>query len=507
MADTYRIIEFSAENFKRLRMVGFQPKSRVTMLTGKNDQGKSSVLDAVAYAFGGRRAAPEMPMRRGAKTMEIMLNLGKLIVRRTGTRLEVTPAKGEKAWNTPQAMLDSIYDELAFNPQEFALMDAEDQAEALRKLTGIDAELKRLDAANATDYAARTPINAEVKRLHAEIASILLQDGLPKEKIDEEAIKARRRAANEVNRNALAATVEKQRLAGALADAELGEQRHMQLIAEKQQLIERIVAEQMNFSTVLGWAEKVQQTVLNDLLNGSPSSTSDYGMSHVKEWLGRAAESATACAATLLKRSDELDVMLKDSRLTLTAAEHTEQSVHDAVAQARIDWEQAPSGEMVDTAALDEELERAQLVNREIDKRARQAGLIEQRRAKQAEADQLTRAMEDREEEKRKAIGEAKMPLEGLTVTEKQVLLNGIPVKQLGEARQILLGVAIGIARNPALRLVLIPHGEALDEDTLAELGKMAEEKDFYVWMAKVDSSGKVGIYLEDGMIKENNEE
>jgi hypothetical protein len=35
----------------------------------------------------------------------------------------------------------------------------------------------------------------------------------------------------------------------------------------------------------------------------------------------------------------------------------------------------------------------------------------------------------------------------------------------------------------------------------------MAEEKDFYVWMAKVDSTGKVGIYLEDGMIKENNEE
>jgi hypothetical protein len=502
MADTYRIIEFSAENFKRLRMVGFQPKGRVTMLTGKNDQGKSSVLDAVAYAFGGKKAAPEMPMRRGAKTMEIVLNLGKLIVRRTGTRLEVTPAKGEKAWNTPQAMLDSIYDELAFNPQEFALMDAEDQAEALRKLTGIDAELKRLDKANADDYAARTPINAEVKRLQAEIASILVQDGLPKEKVDEEAIKARKREANEANRNALARTVEKQRLAGALADAEMGEQRHMQLIRETAAKLQEArnqhpeLMEKLKKAKHIGaaltplivTAREIAAPALLYTLLQAEQQTHDY------------------CATENAKGANLVD-FITDKQKVLTAAEHTEQSVHDAVAEARMAWENAPSGEMADTASLDEELERAQLVNREIDKRTRQAGLIELRRGKQAEADQLTRAMEDREEEKRKAIADAQMPLEGLTVTEKQVLLNGIPVKQLGEARQILLGVAIGIARNPALRLVLIPHGEALDEDTLAELGKMAEEKDFYVWMAKVDSTGKVGIYLEDGMIKENNEE
>ena len=63
MADRYRILEFSAENFKRLKFVTFKPKGRITTLSGKNDQGKSSVLDAVMYAFGGAKAAPEMPMR------------------------------------------------------------------------------------------------------------------------------------------------------------------------------------------------------------------------------------------------------------------------------------------------------------------------------------------------------------------------------------------------------------------------------------------------------------
>ena len=114
--------------------------------------------------------------------------------------------------------------------------------------------------------------------------------------------------------------------------------------------------------------------------------------------------------------------------------------------------------------------------------------------------------MEDREEERRRLMAGAELPLPGLQMSESQVTYNGIPVKQLGEARQILLGVAIGIAREPKLRLALIPHGEALDDDALAELHEMAEKNDFYVWIAKVDSSGKVGIYIEDGLIAKENE-
>ena len=121
-------------------------------------------------------------------------------------------------------------------------------------------------------------------------------------------------------------------------------------------------------------------------------------------------------------------------------------------------------------------------------------------------ARRLTRQMDEREEIKRKAIGEAKMPVEGLTFDDEGVYVDGVPISQLGEARQIMLGIAIVLARNPKLRLIRIPHGEALDEETLAQLATMAEEKDFYIWMAKVDSSGKVGIYLEDGEVKAVNE-
>ena len=81
------------------------------------------------------------------------------------------------------------------------------------------------------------------------------------------------------------------------------------------------------------------------------------------------------------------------------------------------------------------------------------------------------------------------------------------PLDQLGEAEQIRISTAIAMATNPKLRVIRIMHGEALDEDSLAVIAKMAEENDFQVWMAKVDSTGKVGIFLEDGQIKAEGEE
>src|SRR5208282_1768423 len=103
----------------------------------------------------------------------------------------------------------------------------------------------------------------------------------------------------------------------------------------------------------------------------------------------------------------------------LQAARETEASVNDNCAEARARWEQAPSGEIADMAGLQEELEQAQLTNREIDKRSRRRELESQGRMKRDEADGLTRAMDDREEQKRNAIAQAKMPVDGLTLGER----------------------------------------------------------------------------------------
>ena len=502
MDEKLRILEFSAENFKRLRMVAFRPKGRITMLTGKNDQGKSSVLDAVSYVFGGAKAAPEMPMRRGATRMEVKLDLGSLIAKRTGTRLEVTPAKGEKAWNTPQAMLDSIYDELAFNPQEFALMKAEAQAEALRKVAGVDEKLKELDSLDAADYQARTPLNAEAKRLTAEIASITVQDGLPKEKIDTEAIAARIRDANARNQTIATRIQERIDLEGSAKRAEQTLKEQREFIAKTSREIEEATPS-TTFEANAKDAEALAATMKEKIETWKMLLGTGHGLVLALTAVRSQAQGYHAqCQQAAKEARARHSILIAE----LEAASGSLASITETAEKARAAFESSAPAELEGINSLLEEHSQAELTNRLIDKRNRQQELEGQRQKRTEEAHALTRRMEDREEERRRLMAGAELPLPGLQMSESQVTYNGIPVKQLGEARQILLGVAIGIAREPKLRLALIPHGEALDDDALAELHEMAEKNDFYVWIAKVDSSGKVGIYIDDGLIAKENE-
>ena len=169
-------------------------------------------------------------------------------------------------------------------------------------------------------------------------------------------------------------------------------------------------------------------------------------------------------------------------------------------------WEQAQGADLEDTHDLMDELERARLVNREIDRRGRHEELHAQSAKLEREAQELTRAMEGREERKREALAAAQMPVEGLTFNEEGVLFHGIPLQQLGEGEQIRVGCALAMASNPKLRAIPIHRGESLDDKNLALIEKMAEEQDFQIFMTKVDTSGKVGIVLEDGMVESVNE-
>jgi len=116
--------------------------------------------------------------------------------------------------------------------------------------------------------------------------------------------------------------------------------------------------------------------------------------------------------------------------------------------------------------------------------------------------------MEQRDEQRRLAVAKAKIPIDGLGFNDAmtQVIYKGLPIDNLGEGEQIRISALIGMAANPKLRVLCIRHGEALDDDGLQVLAQLAEEHDFQIWMARVDSSGKVGIVLEDGMVTKRNE-
>ncbi len=117
-----KVIKLRVSNVMRLRAVEIEPNGApVVTVTGRNAQGKTSLLKSIALALGGKRGAVEQALRDGEKKGEIFLDLGPYQVRRSftqkGTYLTVT-ADGDEIEGGPQEFLDKLTG-LFFQPFDF----------------------------------------------------------------------------------------------------------------------------------------------------------------------------------------------------------------------------------------------------------------------------------------------------------------------------------------------------------------------------------------------------
>lgn len=165
-----------------------------------------------------------------------------------------------------------------------------------------------------------------------------------------------------------------------------------------------------------------------------------------------------------------------------------------------------PLPEPIDVSEVRAQLDQAVALNSAIDKRERKFELVKQSEAKRVEAENLTEQMESRTRSKMDAIAAAKFPVEGLGFGSDEVLLGGVPFEQASTAEQLRASCAIAMAMNPELRVIIIRDGSLLDDNSMAILESMARDKDYQVWIEVVDTSGTVGICIEDGMVVADNQ-
>lgn len=141
------ITALEAENVKRIKAVAFAPSpTGLTLVGGNNNQGKTSVLDALAWALGGERFRPTAAQRDGAVApahLKVTLSNG-VIVERKGKNasLTVTDPTGRRSG---QQLLNAFVEPLALDLPRF--MDASDKekADILLRIIGIGAELHTRD--------------------------------------------------------------------------------------------------------------------------------------------------------------------------------------------------------------------------------------------------------------------------------------------------------------------------------------------------------------------------
>jgi hypothetical protein len=113
-----------------------------------------------------------------------------------------------------------------------------------------------------------------------------------------------------------------------------------------------------------------------------------------------------------------------------------------------------------------------------------------------------TTTIEEVDKTKQELLETVKFPIPGLGLSEEGVTYNGVPFEQASTSEQLRISVAIGIALNPTLKVLLVRNGNALDKDSMLNVAEQAHNADAQVWMEYVtDEAGKVAVMIEDGTV------
>lgn len=425
----YRIVKLSASNIKRLKAVEILPTGNVVSIGGKNDQGKTSVLDAIMFACAGAGTVCEQPIRHGATKGEITVDLGDMIITKTfrsssAPTLKVNMKDGTPV-SSPQSVLDALASKISYDPMEWLRKKPADQLEMLRRLVGLD--FTPLDQKRKLNYDGRTLVNRNLEQKEASLATMPQHPDAPAEEVSVKALMAELTKANETNRKRADAFTE---------------------VEKKNETI------------------STAQTNLQGL---------DKEISDIEELLARK----------------------KSSR------DQVNSQISQAVEALAKDADAAKAMPSIDTAPINQRIEESDNVNAQVRENAARKQLTVEIADLQKRSGDITAIIEAVDKEKKNTLAEAKFPLPGLSFDDSGVLLDGVPFNQAGMAKKIRASVAIGLALNPKLRVILIRDGSLLDEDSMKALAETAEKEDAQVWLEVVGVKN-VSVVIEDGAVRED---
>lgn len=431
-----KIIGLQVENVKRIKAVSIAPAEgqAVIEITGKNGQGKSSILDSIQYALGGKKAHPDQPIREGETQAAVILHTDAYIITRTWkgdkTALEIKTANGAK-FDGPQDLLDRVTGDLTFDPLAFSRMKPADQIATLKEVAGLNFDELESNRKGAFDN--RTDVNRQLK-----------------------AAKAQLEAAPIVN-----APDEEVSTADLLKEVETA-MATKQANAEKRTALDNLKAKRENDFT------SAEATIAR--FDGEIADL-ERKVTEMK-------------SAQELRRKE-----LETCRQTHAAEIATKTTEVEALVDP-------------DTEAIQKKLASADEVNADVRKKKARAVLADQVKVLQEEADGLTAKIEGYDLEKEQILLQAKFPIEGLSFGETGIIYKGLPFNQACSSEQLRVSVAMGLALNPRLKVMLVRDGSLLDSEGRELLRKMAEETGAQVWMERATDGEPIGIVIEDGEVK-----
>jgi len=181
---SFEIVGLEAENIKALKAVKLGLKGHSLVIVGGNNaQGKTSLLDSIAIALGGKKQEPEEVIRRGENHGRIVLDLDEayplcgdtpielkvtvVFTKKAGRKL-ILEGKDGSTFRSPQEIFDRFINRLTFDPLEFVRLDKEKQVGIVREMSGID--FTQLDQEYQVLYDERRDLNRDLKGAEGAVA-------------------------------------------------------------------------------------------------------------------------------------------------------------------------------------------------------------------------------------------------------------------------------------------------------------------------------------------------
>lgn len=432
-----KVVTLKAENFKNLTALEIRLDCKGAIITGPNGAGKSNVLDILETAFGGKDAAPDRPIQGGADTARIVVKTEDLIVMRKFT------AKGS------YLEITSTDGKMKYNSPQ-ALLD-------------------QLMGKISFDPLAFSRMKPEEQR-----AILLEMVELDLTELDTryDVIKS---------------------------DRSTSLQRVMFAKAELQA---------MTFTDDLP-DEEIDQVKIVSQLNDAHAHNN--GITEAKSLQDKFEAKETEIASAVrveragIEELSEKITELTEQRLKATGKlAHTLTDYEEAKARFLKQGDIVAQLVPVDTEPIKASLTELQATNAKIrdngEYRATEKAITDYK----VVASEQLQAMNAVKDEKTAALAKAKMPIEGLSIDDEQVLYNNLPLSGKGtnHAKQLEVCVAMGMAMNPKLNVMLL-NINGIGDETLAAIQKLAEGHDppYQLLMEKYDTSGKVGIFIQDGTV------
>lgn len=443
-----KIEALKINDFKKLSELNINAQRGIVILGGKNGAGKTSALDAIQLALCGTSTMPKAPIREGADKAVIEVDLGDVTVKRTITRkddgshggsLTVVTKDGLKP-GAAQTWLNQRIGDLTMDPLAFMNADPKARAAQLRKLCGVDTT--ELDNQRKAIEAARRDIGRDGAAEKARLDAMPYHEDAPAEPVQPTVESA----------SEIMAELDKARASKAAHD-------------EAEAALCRVQSRQA------GNEEETQHTTsrINQL------------------------------RAELAEAEARRDALADERKRIEAEGREAAQAAHDA--------EKC----VIDEAPIRERLAGVDARNSEARARADEANA--KLRANQSRAEQEARTTELRERYKahtaelaaidqRRAemLASAAFPVVGLGFNEDgDVTFNGVPLDQASGAERMRVSMAMALAANPTIRVVLVRDASLLDEDSMAIVAEMAEKADAQVWLERVGSADPGAVVIVDG--------